>query len=229
MNISDNILIKRFVQGIFVKRPSLPRYNSTWDVNIVLSYYANTDNLTLLQLSQKLCILFLLVTAQRCQTLHLIDVQDLKFTGNECIVKTPHLLKQSKPGHHLPDILISKFHKNTNVCVVATLNEYVRRTATLRGSENKLLISTQKPHKGVHKSTVSRWVKTAMLRAGVETQFTAHSTRSASTSKAIMRGVPLSTIVKTAGWANAKTFEKFYHRKVKKGEQTFQQAIQNLQ
>jgi integrase len=144
-----------------------------------------------------------------------------------CVIKTPHLLKQSKPGHHLADITIDKFKKNKCLCVVATLKEYINRTSELRGSENKLLISTQKPHKGVHKSTVSRWVKTAMLCAGVEKQFTAHSTRSASTSKAILSGIPLDTILKTAGWANAQTFQKFYHRQVTKSK-SFQQAIQIL-
>lgn len=115
INITDNILIKSFVQDVFVNRPSLPRYNSTWDVNIVLSYYSNFCNLTLLQLSHKLCILFLLVTAQRCQTLHLVNIQDVKFTDNGCVVKTPYLLKQSKPSHHLSDISISKFKRNTCV------------------------------------------------------------------------------------------------------------------
>lgn len=66
-----------------------------------------------------------------------------------------------------------------------------------------------------------------MSCAGVKKQFTAHSTRSASTSKAILSGIPLATIVKTAGWANAKTFEKLYHRKIKTNKQSFQQAIQN--
>ena len=31
-------IVKRFMKGIFGKQPALPRYSSTWDVNVVFSY-----------------------------------------------------------------------------------------------------------------------------------------------------------------------------------------------
>lgn len=30
--------VKRFMKGTFPSRPPLPRYNKTWDVNLVLEY-----------------------------------------------------------------------------------------------------------------------------------------------------------------------------------------------
>ena len=72
-DFSTHPLIKRFMTGVFAKRPSLPKYTSIWDVNIVLSYIYRMENTTLFQLSCKLCMLFLLLTAQRCQTLHMIQ------------------------------------------------------------------------------------------------------------------------------------------------------------
>jgi hypothetical protein len=35
VNISSNVLVKRFMKGVYTLRPALPRYNVTWDVNVV--------------------------------------------------------------------------------------------------------------------------------------------------------------------------------------------------
>jgi hypothetical protein len=77
-NFSDNQLMKRFLSGIFTLRPNLPKYNEIWDTNIVLSHLGKMEDTTLIQLSCKLCMLFLLLTAQRCQTLHLIEINDIE-------------------------------------------------------------------------------------------------------------------------------------------------------
>lgn len=90
-------------------------------------------------------MLFLLLTAQRCQTLHLIEIQDIEVTKNSCTIHPTHLLKQSKPGHHLEPIVLQKYDKSPNQCIVRTLAEYVKRTEVLRGTEKKLLIRTQRP------------------------------------------------------------------------------------
>ncbi len=54
----------------------------------------------LLQLSGKLCMLFLLLTAQICQTLHLIEMEDISFQPHSVTIFPTHMLKQTKPGHH---------------------------------------------------------------------------------------------------------------------------------
>lgn len=218
------------MKGIFNQKPSLPRYNSIWDVNIVLAYLEKLNNLTLLGLSEKLCMLFLLITAQRCQTLHLVEIEDIEFYETSCVIRTNHLLKQSKPGHHLADIVLNSYQKSA-LCIVKTLQEYIKRTSVFRDKVKRLLISTQKPHQGVSQATVSRWVKSIMLKAGINKQFGAHSTRAAATSAARLKGVPLLSIVKKAGWSNARMFEKFYHKSVPEQRQgpSFQTAIQCVQ
>ena len=49
-------------------------------------------------------------------------------------------------------------------------------------------------------------------KAGVDTQFGAHSTRSASTSAAASKGLPIDAVLTAAGWSSASTFTKFYRR-----------------
>ena len=54
-----------------------------------------------------------------------------------------------------------------------------------------------------------------LFRAGIDIDnFGAHSVRSASTAKAKMMGVPISEIMKKAGWSNKSTFTKYYDKKV---------------
>jgi hypothetical protein len=54
-----------------------------------------------------------------------------------------------------------------------------------------------------------------MTDAGLDTAcFHPHSTRAASTSKAVARAVPIDIIMSTTGWQSATTFQKFYHKPI---------------
>lgn len=86
-----------------------------------------------------------------------------------------------------------------------------------------------KPHGQAPKSTICRWLKEVLSGAGIDVGiFSAHSFRSASTSAAYNMDVPLDTILQTAGWSNAKTFRKLYHRPIKeKDNAKFANSILN--
>lgn len=170
-------------------------------------------------------MLFLLLTAQRGQTLHLICVEDVNITENQMVIYTDHLLKQSRPKYHLPDIQLDSYPADLRICIVHIFQVYLDRTKELRQNTNKLLIQTQKPHGPVSRDTVARWIKTCLTKAGVKSTFRAHSTRTATTSAAKLKGVPLEEIMRSAGWTNAQTFGKFYHKVVQhKGIQSIIQA-----
>ena len=65
------------------------------------------------------------------------------------------------------------------------------------------------------KDTIARWVRTVMMGAGLDVAiFKPHSTRSAATSKAKRACVPLTDILKHAGWCNHRTFDRFYKKTV---------------
>lgn len=66
---------------IFKINPPTPRYKTTWDPHIVLNYLSflgTGDNLTLKLLSMKLLMLTALVSAQRGQSLHMLDIRFMK-------------------------------------------------------------------------------------------------------------------------------------------------------
>lgn len=217
LDIGNNLLIKKFMKGVYNKRPVFPKYVSTWNPDIILSYLSSLDKqLTLLQLSQKTCMLLLLLTGQRGQTIHLLQIQDIKFLENTVEISFPHLLKHSKPGKRQDPAVLEVFPENSVLCIVSVIQEYLARTKPLRGNESKLFIRTQSPFKAVTRATVSRWVKTLMTKAGIDTgKFKPHSTRAASTSTARDKGPPVQSIMKVAGWTQESTFRRFYHKPIK--------------
>jgi site-specific recombinase XerD len=113
--------------------------------------------------------------------------------------------------------------------VYFVLKEYLERTKVLRDkTESKLLISYMKPHKAVTKDTISRWIKTVMERSGINiSKYGPHTIRAAAVSKAGERGVPKQDILRTAGWSNAGTFQKFYN-KTKESDCSFSNAVLKL-
>ena len=71
--IGTHPLIRRYLKGVYNLRPSLPKYQFIWDVNIVLQYlntFPATANLSMEKLTYKLVMLIALITGQQCQTIH---------------------------------------------------------------------------------------------------------------------------------------------------------------
>ena len=91
-----------------------------------------------------------------------------------------------------------------------TLKEYLQRRTVLTTSP-ALFISYVKPHKPVHKETISRWLKHVLLLAGIDTNiFSAHSYRAASTSST-KTNIPIADILKQGQWSTEKTWCKYYN------------------
>jgi hypothetical protein len=65
-----------------------------------------------------------------------------------------------------------------------------------------------------------------MSSSGIDcSKYKAHSVRSASTSRANVNNVPISDILKVAGWTNAVTFAQFYNKTVRDAGAEFSSAI----
>jgi hypothetical protein len=214
--------VKRFMRGIFQCKPSLPRYNyKICDVNLVLQYIRSdmpeTEHLPLKDLTLKLVMLIALTTAQRGQSLHLLDIQGMvKEEATLTFMLNEHI-KQSKPGRPSSEIVIQlkAYPPDNKICVVTTCLAYIEKTKTLRGDESKLFVTYQKPHKRASKDSIRRWIQNMMIRSGIDvTIYRPHSVRAASTSKAKSNNASLLEIMKAAGWSSANTFAKFYDKEI---------------
>ena len=119
------------------------------------------------------------------------------------------MLKQTTPGSSNPTVTLTAF-RDSRLCAVTALKEYISRTESLRGSESQLFVSYSKPHKAI-----GRWVKTVLSSAGIDTKkFRPHSTRTAAVSAANNASVPLDEILSTSGWSSVSTFAQFYNKPV---------------
>ena len=199
-------LVSRFMKGAFETRPSLPRYGETWDVNVMLNYLSSLGlpaKQTLKMLTYKVVMLLSLLSSQRRQTIHALDISTMQLSLEKCTFMIKSLLKTSRPGKHLTAVEFKSYPLDKHLCPVAHVAEYVNRTKTLRGNQNKLFISFQKPYKEVSPDTIGRWLKTTLALAGIDvTKFGAHSIRSASTSAAKAMNIPIDIIMLNAGWSH---------------------------
>ena len=98
----EHLLVSRFMKAVFNLKPALPRYNITWDPQIVLNYIVGlgpNNRLTILQLSRKLVMLMLLLPGQRGQTLHQLDVRNMFLTPSKVIFTLGDLLNPLSVSH----------------------------------------------------------------------------------------------------------------------------------
>lgn len=204
----EHLLVSRFMKAVFNLKPALPRYNITWDPQIVLNYIVGlgpNNRLTILQLSRKLVMLMLLLPGQRGQTLHQLDVRNMFLTLLKVIFTLGDLLKTSGPNSHLSQLVFKAYAPDRRLCVHTTLTSYLERTLDTRGKITSLFLTTTAPRKAASRDTIRRWTKDLMASADVDLSiFSPHSTRSASASTAA-KYLPLSTIVKSIGWSRAST------------------------
>lgn len=217
-NFGSHPLVVRFMKGVFETRKPKPKYDDIWDVSQVLTYLSTlhpVQELPLKDLTLKVLMLLLLVTGQRGQSIHLMNLSAMKLTESACQFQILDHTKTSKPGHPLTSITISVFEQNHRICPLTALKEYLARTQDLRNGEQCLFISYVKPHRAVLRDTISRWAKIVLESSGIDShKFTPHSTRAAAASRAKQKDVSLDVILAHVGWNSAETFRKFYDKPV---------------
>jgi hypothetical protein len=213
----NSSLVKRFMKGIFQMKPALPKYSNVWNVSVVLEYLETLmplHTISLRLLSHKLVTLLALLSGQRCQTLHLIDVRNVKFDDLGVKIFFGDVLKQTRPGYHLRPLEF-KFFTDESLCVVKTLQAYIGRTKEFRKNETQLFISTIAPFHRICKQTVANWIRTVLCKSGIDVkQFSPQSTRSAAVSAAKQCNVPINIILNSAGWGSDCVFRKFYDKDI---------------
>lgn len=219
----QHMLVKRFMKGVFEIKPSLPRYTEIWDVSPVLNFIRGRTTLSLKELSYQLTFLLLILSGQRCQTVHLLAINNMTMSENKCTFHISQNVKQSRPGNHIPPVVYESYPVDTKLCVVSHIRDYLKRTEPLRSPHcQQLLISFLRPYKPVTKDTISRWCKQFLNTAGVDVgKFKTHSTRAASTSHLAAHNIEISSILQAVGWSNERTFQAFYHKQLERSDETF--------
>jgi hypothetical protein len=105
---------------------------------------------------------------------------------------------------------VKKFIPCPRICPVEAVRVFLSVATSLRGNTSFLFVSSN----GLcaSKDTLQRWVRDELLLAGIKAS--AGSCRSASTSLAFEKSVPINIIMSSAGWSLENTFRQFYQREV---------------
>ncbi|KAL7304020.1 hypothetical protein TKK_0003490 [Trichogramma kaykai] len=185
------------------------------------------EPLSFQELSEKILVLLALCTAHRSQTFALIDINNISNLGTELQIKIPDLIKTSKPGAMQPNLILPFFKERPKLCAASSILKYIEVSKSLREDRSRLFISTRKPYKNIGSQTISRWIKSMLNKAGIDTsRFTGHSTRHASASTANRNGIDIRTIKLTAGWSEKSTvFARFYNQPVERSNGEFAVSI----
>lgn len=211
-------LIQRLLRGIFKERPSLPKYTVTYDVKRVFNFITSLDqdSLSLELVSKCLATLLCLISSQRSQTIASLSIDHMYIDESNAIFYIPSLLKQSRPGFHQKPLEFVSYPQDRKLCPVTMIKTYLGLTKNVRSREkySKFFLSYGQPYRPVGSTTIARWVTDILSKSGIDTTtFTAHSTRSASTSKA-KQNLSLSEIAQAAGWAGSQTFARHYNKPI---------------
>ena len=224
-------LIKQIMKGVFNSRPPMPRYEETWDVNVILKHLESkgeNKDLSLKSLSYKTIMLVALTSASRVSELQKIDLKYMKCSQEEITFTIAELTKTRKVGNDPIKMNFPKLEIGL-LDVYHSIVEYIHRTEPLRGQEGKLFISFTKPHKAVKTCTLARWIRMTIEEAGIDSSiFKAHSTRGACTSKANKFGLSMAQIMSKANWKSAKTFNRFYNKPIQSEESKFAKTVLSL-
>jgi integrase len=219
---------KQLLKGVFNRNPPRPKYSNTWDVKVVASLLASLGpnyQLNLTQLSKKLATLLALATFLRVSELSSILRQSVSFSDSGVSFSLGRPRKAQRIGA-LRTISVGKL-SDPLLCPVQCLGYYIFMTDVNRNENNNvlLLVGAIAPFKHVSSSSISRWIKSVLMEAGVESSFSAHSTRGAAASRAVTQGVPIDLVLATGDWAAESTFTRFYRRPTSSSNLSISQAV----
>ena len=216
-HLSDHPLLDKFFKGLFNINPPKPKMSFVWDVSIVFKHFnslESNDKLPDRELSQKLSMLLLLLGAQRVNTIYNFTVDRMVVTDTAATFAPDSVLKHSRKGRKLDTFVYRAYNANKKLCVLDCINEYLnRRASKVKDDTNKLLVTYGKPYKGSSPDTIRRWIKDLFTTCKIF-DFSAHSCRSASTSKAAKLGMDMDDIVSKACWKKETTFQRFYNKEI---------------
>ena len=208
-SIGSHQLVSRFMKGINELRPPQPRAFTAWDIGTVLRYlkkFHSAGTLSLKMLTLKLVMLSAYFLLQNV-LIYISLILSINILRTKLLFVVAGLVKGSRPKKSHLEICLLSFPEDPALCSFSYCQEYIRRTQTHRpdsSGKDLLFLSYIKPHKLVKVCTIGRWVKEVLSLLGINiSQFSAHSTRSASTSTAFKSGVPISDIMNAADWTQA--------------------------
>ena len=170
------------------------------------------DSLSLAELTRKTVMLLALTRPSRSADLSQLHLKFRRYLPEGVTFQPTKLAKQSRQMKQMAEFFFPAFPANGLLCPVVTLRAYEVRTQEAR-EKTPLFLTTIRPHNPASSSTIARWLKNMLGKAGIDTTiFRAHSVRGAAATAASNAGVTTCDILKAADWSTSSVFQKFYYK-----------------
>ena len=109
------------------------------------------------------------------------------------------------------DVFEYRAYSDPKLCVLESVKEHInRRNDRVDKEQKKLVITYGKPYRTASIDTRRRWIKETFAETNLIVNFTPHSCRYASTTKAFTTNLDILDILRKACWISAKTFLQHY-------------------
>nr|CAH7755761.1 unnamed protein product [Callosobruchus chinensis] len=176
---SDKIIFKRSLKGIYNQKPSMPKYQATWDPHPVLLHLARLyplEKISRLQLTMKLVTLLALITGHRLQTLTSIRLQNIVRFPDRLEIRISDRIKTSSSKSLQPFLVIPYFKDNPALCLASVVDyyelviNYELITKDLRPSDiDYLILTVKRPIRQVSSQRLSNWIEQTLAASGIDT------------------------------------------------------------
>ena len=84
-------------------------------------------------------MLLALLSGQRGQTLHLIDIRNIYLQDHHVEIVLGDLLKSSRPGHHLGELNFSAYTLDQDLCIVQTIRHFFTKNVLFAGVSHSFI------------------------------------------------------------------------------------------
>ena len=234
--VGQHPLVVKLIRGVFNLRPPPRSLGPIWDLKLVLTNLRRSPFEPLREVSLKWCtrktvLLVALASAGRSSDIAKLGWRSphLRFESNPAGVRLiPRgLRKQDRPGHLLQDVFITAFQEDPKLDPVRAIRIYMSRVKDRRGDLESLFVTFgAKSVSSPSAQTIAHWIVDA-IKQGLDSnaRIGAHSTRSTSTTTALLKGVSVANIIRAADWAGSSTFARHYLREHREEEARFGTAV----
>jgi site-specific recombinase XerD len=210
-DLVDSHLFKLFAAGAKRKAPIPQEKVWVWDAGIPLKMIRDRAPPSgFLQAAREALFLILMATGIRIDDAFKLG-DDFSLENGDFVL--PFLEKRKCPikKKWTANQRISSYPGNERLCPGNALLLYATFSVTKRVPGEKFLFISSTGTRA-SKATLSRWVKDILVQAGIKA--TGGSCRSATTSAAFLRKVPIDIILSSAGWSSDLVFFRHYQRQV---------------
>ena len=145
----DHPSVQQFIKGVFNIHPPQPRYSCVCDIDLVISLLKRKQwypawKLSLLQLTQKVFMLILIITAQRGQGIRALNVDNMFVSSSSFRFKIRNEdLKQGPPGYKPEVLKLAAFSPDKRLCIANYLKVYLECPLDNRCRVKELILTTK--------------------------------------------------------------------------------------